>query len=430
MSMNALPPQAIEAEQALLASALAEPDTLLVASDILGAEDFYREPHKLIFSALLDLHQLGDTIDLVTLCERLQNIGALDKAGGSDYISELAAGHVTSANTKFHANIIKKKSLLRQTGTWAASVMEQSRNGIENVGEWLGKIESELVDLSLASRSKHSPLAGDIISSLRQYWNNSLTGQVKNIPAPAFLEAQIPGFYPKHLWMVGGYTGKGKSIFLNQILCDAMSAGAKILLFSLEDSREEKMMRMIAALANIPYKALMTGKISNFKDDIRSAEKALTKWNPIIYDDIRTVDDIRLKSKKHKIKDGINIVAIDYVQNLAIKNTLYETMVDAAVKLDAMVKELEITCIGVSQIDNESAKKDSGLIGLKGAGELAAAAAIVLWLTRGGKGKERHIDCTIKKNRPFGETGKKELIFNELWNGVRRRYNANDEDDE
>lgn len=422
--MSTIPAQAIDAEKAILAAGIMEPESLLQITDIIETNDFYKESHKLIFHALLDLFQLGEPIDIVSLQEKLKTQGNLDNAGGENYITDIAISHITAANVKYHAKIVHKKSLLRKTGAWAHTVEEQSRNGIEDVNEWLGKIETDFINITQTSRSKNSPRADKIIQSIHQFWEDSLSGKAVCVPPPDFLEDHIPGCYPKHWWMIGGYTGKGKSIFLNQILCDIMGEGGKTLIFSLEDSREEKLMRMIANLADINYKKLMTGRVSDVKGQIRAAEKALEKWNPIIYDDVRNMDDIRLKTKKHKIQDGINIVAIDYYQNLAIKNNLYETMVDAAVTTDAMVKELGITCIGVSQIDNESAKKDSGIIGLKGAGELAAAAGIVLWLTRGkGKGKERHMDCTIKKNRPFGETGTIELEFSNLWTQVhKRRY--------
>ena len=413
----------IEAEQSILGAIAVDPDALLRASDILEPSDFSRTAHRLIYEAMLDLYSLGETIDIISLVTRLETKGVLEQVGGAPYISAIASEVPTSANIAYHSRIVHQKALIRKTGAWAAAVALQSQNGIEDITAWLGKVESELIDIAQTAKSKTSPYTTDILTELKQYWDDSLNGKENCIAPPDFLKEPIPGFYPKHLWMIGGYTGKGKSKFLNQLLVDAMDAGGKILLFSLEDSREEKMMGLISNLADVPYKALITSRITGYETQIEQAKKMIAKWNPIIYDDVRTVDDIRLKAKKHKIKDGIDIIAIDYIQNLAIKNTLYETMADAAGKLYAMVKELKVTCLVVSQIDNESAKKESNIIGLKGAGELAAAAHIVLWLTRvTGKGKERFLDCSIKKNRAFGETGKFELTFTERWTGVTRRY--------
>lgn len=412
-----------EAEQSILGAILLAPDALLQASDIIEPSDFSATAHRLIYESMLDLYQLGENIDIISLITRLEAKGVLKQIGGSDFIASLASEAVTSANIAFHSRIVRQKSLIRLTGAWAAAVAEQSKNGIEDIPAWLGKIESGLIDIAQSAKSKTSPYTSDIIKSIEQFWNDSLEGKKVCYAPPDFLDGPIPGIYPKHLILIGGYTGKGKTIFMNQILCDIMGEGGKAIVFSMEDSREEKLLRMVANIADIYYKDLITGRISGYESQIEKAKKLIAKWNPIIYDDIRTMDDIRLKVKKHKIKDGVDIVAIDYIQNLAIKNTLYETMADAASKLYAMCNELSVTGLVVSQIDNESAKKESNIIGLKGAGELAAAAHIVLWLTREtGKEKNRHINCTIKKNRPFGETGKFELTFTEKWTGVTKRF--------
>lgn len=413
----------LEAERAILGAIIIEPDSLLQATDIIGSDDFSSPAHRIVFEALIDLYQLGEQIDIISLTERLRIKNQLNLIGGQDLITALAIESIGGANIRYHSRLIHDKAILRRAGDWAFKISEQSKNGIEDVSMWLGKIESDLIDIAQSAKSKTSPYTEDIVKSIEQQWNDFLEGKKVYIAPPEFLSDQIPGIYPKHLILIGGYTGKGKTIFLNQILCDIMGEGGKVLLFSLEDSREEKLLRMISTVSDIRYKDLVTGRIAGHESQIAKAKKLISQWNPIIYDDIRTMDDIRLKCKKHKIKDGIDVVAIDYVQNLAIKKTLYETMADAAGKLYAMVNELSIAGLIVSQIDNESAKKESDIIGLKGAGELAAAAHIVLWLTREkGKGKERFINCTLKKNRTFGELGKIELTFSEKWTGVTRRF--------
>ena len=96
-------------------------------------------------------------------------------------------------------------------------------------------------------------------------------------------------------------------------------------------------------------------------------------------------------------------------------------MSDAIIKLQKMAKELQVTMIVLSQVNNAAMRDESGVIGLKGAGELAAAADIVLWLKR-SKDHERHLDCQVKKNRPVGKTGIIPLQFSENWTKIERRY--------
>ena len=129
-----------------------------------------------------------------------------------------------------------------------------------------------------------------------------------------------------------------------------------------------------------------------------------------------------MKAKKHKLQDDISLIAIDYVQNIHGSGDLYQDMRAVSMDLDKLKKDLSVTVIALSQVTNESAKMNSEVIGLKGAGELAAAADIVLWLKRvKGEGKERFLDCEIRKNRPFGVTGIIPLTFSKKWTRLDRR---------
>jgi len=152
------------------------------------------------------------------------------------------------------------------------------------------------------------------------------------------------------------------------------------------------------------------------------AEKTLRKWGLVVYDDVYNVDAMRLKIKKHKLQGGADVVCVDFIQNLSGAGTLYERISDGIVKLQQMAKELEVTMLVASQVNNEAMRSNNEVIGLKGAGELAASADIVLWLKRvKGEGNEKYLDVEIKKNRPFGKTGIAPLMFNEIWSKVLRR---------
>lgn len=421
-SFDQPPPQSIQAEEAVLGAILIEPNSLLRANEIIQHDDFYRTTNGKIFDAMHDLFELGDPIDVITVCERLKQKGYLEECGGESYIASLAFEIPTAANVAYNARIIKNKSILRKIGAWAADTYNLSRNGVENIGDFISTIEGHLIDIAASAKSKKDPSIRSIIDRLRQFRNRITNGEIIYTAVPDFLEDFVPGFYP-NFWIIGGYTGKGKSNFMNQIIVDGQGNGAKALIFTTEESADEKTNRMISNIGDISFKTLQKGNVTGYEERIEKAENVILKWDPIIYDDVRTTDEIYLLTRKHVIQDKINIVCLDYVQNLFIKNTLYETMVEASVKLFAMSRLLGITVIAVSQIDNESAKKESNIIGLKGAGELAAAADVVFWLTRvKGTGKERFIDCTIKKNRTFGDTGKVELTFSEKWNYISKRH--------
>jgi replicative DNA helicase len=415
-------PQSIEAEQSLLGGILLDPDSLLIASDVIDPSDFYRESHRMIFSACMDLYQLGEQIDLITLSERLKTQQKLDAVGGISYLSALVNFSPTATNVKYHADIIKRKAILRRVKAWAANLLREADEGVEDLQAWFGRAQEVLVEIEGNVSVRNNPYAGNIISAIKQKWNEMKAGKMTFAPTDYKFNAVIPGYFPKHFWIIGGYTSNGKSTLLTQILVDTCSEGLRPLIFSLEDSREEKLMKLISNLTDISQVKLVIGDIEGHEQQIAEAEELIRKWDPIYYDDIYDLDEIRLKTKKHKLQDGINLVAVDYCQNVIGKGDLYQDMRALSMMLDKIKKDLSITVIALSQVTNESVKTNSEVIGLKGAGELASAADIVLWLRRvKGEGKERFLDCEIRKNRPFGATGIVPLIFSEKWTRIDRR---------
>ncbi len=416
-----LQPQNVEAEQFLLSAILLDPDSLLIASDIIDPSDFYREQHRQIFEASLDIYQLGESLDLLTLAERLRVKNRLDQAGGVGYLSMLAALSPTSANARYHAKLIKEKSILRRVKLWASGLSARADEGIEDIRHWVAEIERDLVDLAQMVREKRSPFVSGIVRDILSGWTESRPGE-KYIPTDEKFNSLIPGYFPKHFFMIGGYTSNGKSSLLNQIVADVCTAGARPLIFSLEDSREEKVMKLISNISDIRQMKLIQGDITGHEEEIKEAAEVVKGWNPIVYDDVYSIEEICLKAKKHKIQDGINMVCIDYVQNIHSTGDLYADMRLASIQLDRMKKDLNVTVIALSQVTNEAVKTNSELIALKGAGELAAAADIVLWLKRvKGEGRERWLDCEVRKNRPFGPTGIAPLMFSDNWTRVERR---------
>lgn len=416
----------LEAEKSVLGAILIDGDSLLKAADILSLEDFYHSAHVRIFSACLDVYQDGSPVDIATVAERLRAINALDEIGGIAYLSQLANETPIAANIGHYAQIVRKYAITRRARLWALEIQKEAETSVEDLPGWFGRMEQGIIDLSETVREKKSPHAADILREILADWEESKLGKKNHTPCRAFekfnASGAIPGFYPGHLWMIGGYTSAGKSTFLAQLLTDACQDGAKVCIFSTEDGRKEKMMKIIGNLADVSQRRQMAAEIEGFEDRIREAMNTIKQWGLLTYDDVTTADEIRLKAKKHKLQGGLDIVCLDYVQNLAGDGNLYERMSDAAGKLFRMGKELGVTVIVLSQVNNESMKGDSEIIGLKGAGELASAADIVLWLKRvKGCGNERHLDCEIRKNRPFGETGVVEMQFSDYWTRIERR---------
>lgn len=227
---------------------------------------------------------------------------------------------------------------------------------------------------------------------------------------------------PGHLWIIGGYTSTGKSTLLAQMIIDVCYEGARCIIFSLEDTQEDKAIKLLSNLAYTPQTKLMIGELEGIEKKVSEAMEKLKTFKLHIYSDAYGVDEMRLKIKKHKLQGGVDIVCIDFIQNIIGEGTLYERLSEAIIKLQKMAKDLEVTIIVISQVSNEAMRSNSEIIGLKGAGELAAAADIVLWIKRGkSAGCENHLNVEVRKNRPFGATGIIPLAFNETWSRLIKR---------
>lgn len=430
-------PHNLEAEQMVLGAMLIDEEAVLHVTEIVQPEDFYSEKHQKVYSAILDCYQSKGVTDSLTVIDRLTQKLEINSVGGASYVAYLASTTPTAANVKRDAQRIKERSLYRRTIFWTKEIQNQAYAGVEDLHEWFGKIQYGFLSLTDAVREKKSPHVGDIVEDLKKQWQDFKAAKDKkekkqegqtgkycevDLFKPFNGESPIPYYMPGHLWMIGGYTSVGKSTVLAQLLCDAADKHAKTLLFSLEESRTTKIVKMIANLTNIPQRYLLTGELSH--DDEQTALDAgdyIKRQGIIIYDDVRTLEDICLKIKKHVIKNQVDIAAIDYVQNIqGSGNSIYNDMrLVGPVLLDLAV-ELGITIVALSQVTNESMREESQLIGLKGAGELAAAADIVAWLKR-VKGTEFGLDCELKKNRPFGQTVIIPLEFSERYTRVQRR---------
>lgn len=414
--------KSLNAESWVIGSILTEPDTLLTVSDIITTDDFYSNKHKIIYSACMELW-LDGFLDVLHLTERLKEKGKLDEVGGIEAITELSVSIPTTVNIRHHTELVKKFSILRSLyrlgNKITATITDNS-----NVKDVILEIENEIIKANERITIKKGVSAIEIVKDIYREWDNPETG--KKIITPIWLSSPYQGDNPipclmgGHLWVIGGYTSVGKSTWLAQMITDICKDGHNVLVLSLEDSSKEKVMKLISNLSDVSQKRLLMGEIGDHKEKVDRAAKLISTWNLTVYDSSYDIENIRLKIKKHKMQDNIDVVCIDFIQNLIGEGSLYEKMSHAITYLQKLAKEFKITLLVLSQVSNEAMRAGNEIIGLKGAGELASAADIVLWLKR-VKDHEHFLDCEIKKNRAFGVIGTIPLQFSEYWTRIERR---------
>ena len=143
-----VPPQNIEAEQAVLGAMLIDKEAIIQVSEILTNIDFYRETHRVIFEAMLELYNKHEAVDMVTVTEILKRDNKLEDIGGLAYITSLANVVVTAANVKYHADIVAEKSVLRQLVRVATEIAARGYEANEDVGTLLDTAERRILEIS------------------------------------------------------------------------------------------------------------------------------------------------------------------------------------------------------------------------------------------------------------------------------------------
>jgi len=414
----------LEAEQQLLGSIISEASTFEKVQGKLYAHDFYMEAHQKIWQGFLDLEEREEQVNLLTLNEILRQQGQLDKVGGPGYLSELTDNLITASNIESALKLIKSASHKRWLLSTARKFEQACLNGgdpSDILSNLQGKIDFIKQEISYNDPLvKPYPTAKLILDQLKtEIKQNQARGFLGIDPGFEFLKKAIKAFIAGHLWIVGGYTSHGKSAFAVELIYRVLvnSLGVHITLFSTEMTKESYLLRLVANQIGIPSLALLQGDhIPEVQNRVNQAFEFLYKKNLIIFDDLYKFKEIAERARNIKAQSGLDLLFVDYIQNVMGEGSIYERMSILAPQLQALAKELSCTVIAMSQISNEGVRDNSGLINFKGAGEIAAAADLGLWLERerdkkeGFKVNSEVLNVFIKKNR-HGPLGKSTLRF-------------------
>lgn len=430
--MTKSPPHNTEAEQRLLGAILYEEADLEKVKGNLYPNDFYREAHQKIYRAVLDLNEKDEPVNLLTINEILKQQGQLDKVGGPAYLSELTDNLITASNIESALKLIKRDSNKRWLLQTARKCEEACLNG-GDLSEILSNLQNKIDlikrEISFEDSSKKPlPTAALIIDQLNaEIKQNREKGFLGIDPGFEFLRKAIKAFIPGHLWIVGGYTSHGKSAFAVELISRVLfnCFGVHITLFSTEMSSKSYLLRLVGNRTGITSLSVLQGNhIPEVQQQIEEAFSVISKDNLIIFDDVYKFKEITEKARSIKAQVGLDLLFIDFIQNITGEGSIYERMSILAPQLQALAKELNCTVIATSQVSNEAVRDSSDLIGYKGAGEIAAAADLGLWLEREkskqSKGYEINsevLNVVIRKNR-HGPLGKSTLRFTNNFTGL------------
>ena len=419
-------PHSVEAEQAVLGSMLIDSRCVPEVIDQLRPDDFYLRQNREIYESIYSMFNYSMTIDPVTVLENMKKNGTYDEANSRGYVLQLMDATPTAANVKEYVSILKDKTLLRRVAETAGELTAQIQQGTETGQDMLEMAEQRIYAIRQGRAARGlTPISQVMIETYERL--NELAASDSAIPGLSTglvdLDRAISGLNKSDLILLAARPGMGKtSMALNILLEAGKKSGKNVVFFSLEMSREQLAMRLIASECFVDNKKLVTGKLTD--DDWEKVAAAADSLNQskILIDDDSTVTVADINAKCRRV-DNLGLVIIDYLQLMQSAggktrsgDNRQQIVSDISRSLKIMAKELNVPVLCLSQLSraNESrTDKRPMLSDLRESGAIEQDADIVMFLYREGyynKDTENPnlAECIIAKNR-HGETRTVEL---------------------
>ncbi len=422
-----VPPQNIDAEQSLLGAILLDPQSIFEVMDILDPEDFYRDGHRIIYEAMVEINEAGRDIDLITVTEELRRRGELDKIGGATYIALLSGFVPTAANIEQYARIICEKSMLRSLISVASRISSMGYKGEDEADRLLADAEHMILELGGKRTQTTFSNIRDILLETLEYLENlhQNKGQLPGV-ATGFqdLDDICSGLQPSDLIIVAARPSMGKTTFgLNIAEHVALEYGASVALFSLEMSREQLVRRMLCTKAMVDQHKARSGDLD--EDDWARIMEVASKLSEakIYIDDTPaiTVSGMRAKVKRLQAEHGLGLVIVDYLQLMQgrgrVENRQQE-IAEISRSLKGLAKEINAPVLALAQLSRaveQRQDKRPMLADLRESGSLEQDADVVMFIYRDeyynpDSDKKGIAEIIVAKQRN-GPTGKIELGF-------------------
>lgn len=391
---DSLPPQNIEAEQAVLGAVFLSPDALADAMEFMEAKDFYRRAHQLLFQAMIDLNDDGEAIDVLTVNNRLEMNNQLDDVGGVAYIAELASSVPTAANVGYYAKLVAEKAVLRRVIAAATNIITQAKEQDEPVADILESAERQIMEVAEnRTQSGFKEISKVLTDSLDEI--DKLSQQDEDITGLATgykdFDHMTAGLQPDNLIILAARPAVGKTAFaLNIAQNIGTSTDKTIALFSLEMSAESLVNRMLCAEGSISANHLRTGQLDEQEwANLIVAVGALSKTS-IYIDDTPGIkmSEIRAKSRRlAKEKGDLGLIVIDYLQLIegSNKESRQQEVSEISRQLKKLSKELSVPIIALSQLSRgveQRQDKRPVLSDIRESGSIEQDADIVAFLYR------------------------------------------------
>jgi len=420
LSSHKLPPQNLEAEQSILGGILIENEAINRVIEILDADDFYRDAHRKIFDALINLSERDEPADLITLTNELRKTDQLDVIGGASYLASLIDSVPTAANIEYYAKIVKEKAILRKLIQTSTEIITQSYEDRGDVEGFLDEAERAIFEISERRvRPSFYPIKDIVKDSFkileRLYEKKEL---ITGIPSGfKELDRLTAGFQQSDLIIIAGRPSMGKTAFcLNLAQYAAIEKKTTVAVFSLEMSKEQLGIRMLCSEAHVEGTKLRSGFLSESDWPRLTIAAGNLSEAPIYIDDTAalTVLELRAKARRLKSDRGLGLLVIDYLQLMKGRSRVesrQQEISEISRSLKGLAKELNIPVIAVSQLSRKTEERTGNrpqLSDLRESGAIEQDADLILFIYR---------DEVYNRSEDNPNRGKAEIIIGKQRNG-------------
>ena len=429
MELGKVPPHDIEAEQAVIGSMLTDKDAVMEAVEVLKPESFYREDNKLIFTAIVNLYNKSEPIDLVTVKDELFSMGSFEKVGGFEYLVTLPDKVPTTANVQKYIKIVEEKWTLRNLIKTANEIIDLGYNPTEDVEDIMAGAEKKIFDIIQKNSQKtYTPINEVLVESftkLEELYNRK--SKITGVPTGfSDFDNMTAGLQGSDLILIAARPAMGKTAFaLNIAAHAAIRENVPVALFSLEMSKDQLVNRILCMEAMVDSNKVRTGKLEEDDWNKLAGVVGPISDSGIYIDDTPGISimEIRTKCRKLKMEKDIGLIVIDYIQLIQgssnRKNGSREQEIaEISRTLKILAKELNVPVVALSQLSRAVEQRPDHrpmLSDLRESGSIEQDADIVIFLYRDDyynpDSEEKDIAEIIIAKHRGGSTGTVKLLW-------------------
>lgn len=406
-----IPPSSLEAEQSVLGALLIDKDSAVAVMPFLRGEHFYSDKHKVIYEAIMELYDLREPVDVVTVSEKLKNKKSLKKIGGATYLTELVNQVPTSAHVEHYAKIVKNLATKRTLISQGSKMVEDSFDESKALDDILDDAEKAIFSLSQQHLARNFIAIKDALAESFDRLDelHKTASGIRGVPTGfKDLDNVLAGMQKSNLLILAARPGVGKtSLALNIAQYVAVQQKLPVGFFSLEMSQEELVDRLLVAQADIDAWKLKTGKLN--EKDFASLSDAMGELAeaPLYVDDTpgMSIMEMRTKARRLQAEQGVQLIIVDYLQLAHSRNleNRVQEISEVSMGLKNLARELRVPVLALSQlsraVEHRGGTKKPQLADLRESGGIEQDADVVMFMYRENDDELENMKLMLAKHR-------------------------------